>query len=74
MLMGGPYPWFLKNATMPTSTIDCNETATIRIDILQTVPYTMDTDPLSGTISCEGVEKESDVADANYGTECIDNP
>ena len=59
---------------MPTSTIDCNETAAIRIDILQTVPYTKDTDPLSGTISCEGVEKESDVANANYIPECTDNP
>ncbi|MBP5189718.1 MAG: hypothetical protein J6031_02240 [Bacteroidales bacterium] len=59
---------------MPTSTIDCNETAAISIDILQTVPYTMDTDPLSGTISCEGVEKESDVADAYSELECTDNP
>lgn len=71
-LLGGPFSWFLKKASHPTSFNGCNETERINVDILQPVQYEIEQDPLNNSMQKTCTKEPADVYSQSPNQECYD--
>ena len=70
MLLGGLYPWFLKNVTTPVSQFGCNEVENIEINILPKADPEQDVDVLNDSRNIDGIVKPSVVKNKDKEPDC----